>query len=527
MAPIDITPADLETVRQILRKEVPDLEVRVFGSRVSWTARETSDLDLVLMTEEPLDISHMTRLKESFSESNLPFRVDIADWADTSENFRGIIESKSVTLPSGDKTWEINHEEKEDIAIKWKEVSIGEIAEVVGGGTPSTKDIKNFNGNIPWLTPKDLAGFHDRYISRGTRNLSQKGLNNCSAKLLPKGTVLLSTRAPIGYVAIAKNPIATNQGFHSLVLRDGFLPEYIYYWMIANIKLLENYACGTTFTELSGSNLKQIRLWIPSIAIQESIAQVLGTLDDKIELNCRMSRTLETIACALFKSWFIDFDPVRAKMEGRWYRGKSLPGLPAHLYDIFPSRLVNSELGEIPEGWKVRKTSDLAIIKGGSQLQKKDILITGPVPVFGGAGLMGFTKEHNASGYVITVGRVGAYCGRFFAHRGKVWVNNNASLIVPNDDIPSEWLLFSLQRMNIDLIVKGAAQPFVSNSDLMKTKMIVPTNNIFSAFQSLTQSLILAKEHKDAESSILVSLREILLPKLISGKLQVKNAGTC
>lgn len=526
MTPIDINPADLETVCQILREKVPELEVRVFGSRVSWTARETSDLDIVLMTKEPLDIPRMSKLKESFSESNLPFRVDIVDWADTSENFREIIESKSVTLPAGDKTCESTHKvniEKKNTVSEWKEVSIGEIAEVIGGGTPSTKDINNFNGEIPWLTPKDLAGFHDRYISRGARNLSQKGLDSCSAKLLPRKTVLLSTRAPIGYVAIAKNPIATNQGFHSLIPQDGFIPEYIYYWMITNTKVLENHACGTTFTELSGSNLKQIRLRIPSVATQESIAHILGTLDDKIELNRHTSETLEAMAQVLFKSWFVDFDPVRAKMEGRWRKGKSFSGLPADLYDFFPNRLVNSELGEIPEGWKIRKASDLAIIKGGKQLQKKDIQNSGPVPVFGGAGLMGFTKEHNASGYVITVGRVGAYCGRFFAHRGRVWVNNNASLIVPNDDIPSEWLFFSLQKMNIDLIVKGAAQPFVSNSDLMKTKMIVPTNNIFSAFQSLTQSLILAKERKETESSTLVSLRETLLPNLISGKLQVES----
>ena len=94
MTPIDINPADLETVRQILREKVPELEVRVFGSRVSWTARETSDLDLVLMTKEPLDISRTVELKESFSESNLPFRVDVVDWANTSERFRKITEEK-------------------------------------------------------------------------------------------------------------------------------------------------------------------------------------------------------------------------------------------------------------------------------------------------------------------------------------------------------------------------------------------------------------------------------------------------
>jgi type I restriction enzyme S subunit len=103
-----------------------------------------------------------------------------------------------------------------------------------------------------------------------------------------------------------------------------------------------------------------LQVRIPPLPEQRAIAHILGTLDDKIELNRRMARTLEEMARALFKAWFVDFEPVRAKMDGRWRRGESLPGLPAHLYDLFPDRLVDSELGPIPEGWEVKSLSQVS-----------------------------------------------------------------------------------------------------------------------------------------------------------------------
>ncbi len=101
------------------------------------------------------------------------------------------------------------------------------------------------------------------------------------------------------------------------------------------------------------------------------------------------------MARSLFKAWFVDFEPVRAKMEGRWQRGQSLPGLPAHLYDLFPDRLVESELGEIPEGWEMRTVGDFADLQGGKQLEKDRIVPNGEIPVFGGAGVMGYTDTYN------------------------------------------------------------------------------------------------------------------------------------
>src|SRR6516165_828080 len=131
----------------------------------------------------------------------------------------------------------------------WAWASIGEIAEVVGGGTPDTKDAAaNFSvAGIPWLTPADLTGYKDAYISRGARDLSEVGYKNSSAKLMPPGTVLFSSRAPIGYCVIASNEISTNQGFKSFILKGSLSPEYLRHYLVASVDYARSKSSGTTF----------------------------------------------------------------------------------------------------------------------------------------------------------------------------------------------------------------------------------------------------------------------------------------
>ncbi len=166
---------------------------------------------------------------------------------------------------------------------------------------------------------------------KGVRSLSERGLRCSSAILLPVNTVLLTTRAPIGYVAIAKNKLATNQGFRNLVLRQGNSHEFLYYSICNKTDELKRLASGSTFGELSGTALKKILLSIPPYNEQKNISYFLSTLDDKIELNRCMNQTLEEIAQTLFKSWFVNFDPVRANLDD----GNT--GLPKHIADLFPN----------------------------------------------------------------------------------------------------------------------------------------------------------------------------------------------
>ena len=177
---------------------------------------------------------------------------------------------------------------------KWKECTLGDIGTIVGGATPSTKQPENYyDGDIAWITPKDLANYSNRFISRGERNITEIGLKSCSTQLLPKHTVLFSSRAPIGYIAIANQELCTNQGFKSVVPNEKTDYLFLFYLLKYNKDKIERLGSGTTFKEVSGSTMKNVEIRVPeSIEEQRSIAYFLSILDDKIELNSKINDNL-------------------------------------------------------------------------------------------------------------------------------------------------------------------------------------------------------------------------------------------
>ena len=189
--------------------------------------------------------------------------------------------------------------------IEWKRVKLSELGEIVGGATPSTSHEAYYNGYIPWLTPKDLAGYTSRYIKSGERNITKEGLDSCSAKMMPKNTVLFSSRAPIGYIAIAENDICTNQGFKSIVPNENIDPLFLYYLLKFNRDRIEAMGSGTTFKEVSRKTMGNVTVNIPvEKAIQRKIAAILDGLDSKIELNNKINDNLQQQAAALFSSLY-------------------------------------------------------------------------------------------------------------------------------------------------------------------------------------------------------------------------------
>ena len=190
---------------------------------------------------------------------------------------------------------------------KWKTCTINDLGRVIGGATPSTKKPENYeNGNIAWITPKDLAGFSGRYISNGERNITEQGLKSCSAQLIPKHSILFSSRAPIGYIAIAANEVCTNQGFKSIVPNDGIDYLFLYYLLKYNKKKIESLGSGTTFKEVSGSTMKSIQVTIPeTIEEQRKISTILSLIDDKIEENEKINKNLEQQAQTLYDKMMV------------------------------------------------------------------------------------------------------------------------------------------------------------------------------------------------------------------------------
>ena len=310
------------------------------------------------------------------------------------------------------------------------------------------------------------------------------------------------------------------------------------------------YQLGTTAnttvqTTINLKDLRLLRIPLPEEPERSAIAHILGTLDDKIELNRKQNETLEAMARALFKAWFVDFDPVRAKLEGRWQRGQSLPGLPAHLYDLFPDRLVESELGEIPQGWEIGSFSDaVEIIGGGTPKTTVSEYWDGEIPWFSvvdtplasdvfvvqteksitHAGLNGSSARLITKGTTIisargTVGNLAiAGCDMAF--------NQSCYALRGKNDSGSYFVFLYAQRMieHLKAMAHGSVFSTITRQTFEAVRAVLPPGNMLQQFEKNAASLLEPILGNVNSAHSLAQLRDTLLPKLISGELRVKAA---
>lgn len=218
-----------------------------------------------------------------------------------------IVRAKAAGLPAADvcKKYHITPDiydlfpsafSADNLPLGWEKKKLEDMGMIVGGGTPSTENKEFFvsaGSSIPWITPKDLSGYTGKFISYGSTDISEKGLKESSAKLMPKGTVLFSSRAPIGYCVIAENDISTNQGFKSIVPNNSGYTEYLYQFLKNNIDMISGYATGSTFKEVSGSTMKQIPILKPADDILMEFEKMIYPLNQKNKENSEQIRTLE------------------------------------------------------------------------------------------------------------------------------------------------------------------------------------------------------------------------------------------
>ena len=400
----------------------------------------------------------------------------------------------------------------------WNHLSINECADVIGGGTPSTKNPDYWDGNIPWISPKDLSNNKDKYISNGERFITELGLEKSSAKLLPVNSLLFSSRAPIGYLAINTKPVATNQGFKSLILKDEFDVEFFYYLFKQKTEFINSFASGSTFQEVSGSVVKNLSFLIPPKQEQEKISNILSKLDKKIELNQKMNKTLEEIAKTLFKSWFIDFDPVRAKAEGR------PTGLSKEISDLFPDSFENSELGEIPRGWKAGNLGTFIEPKRGKVITKSKTK-PGEVPVVaGGTKPPYYHSESNALAPIVTISASGT-AGYVNIYYEDIWASDCSYI---NKEV-TDFVFFahsflSINQERIYDLRHGAVQQHVYPKDLIELEMVTPPTSIIEDYENKVSTFHERIKCNLEEIKTLQSLRDLLLPKLISGELKITDA---
>ena len=272
-------------------------------------------------------------------------------------------------------------------------------------------------------------------------------------------------------------------------------------------------------------SLDHLTVPIPPLHEQRTIAHILGTLDEKIELNRRMNETLEAMARALFKSWFVDFEPVRAKMEGQE------PYLPPELWNLFPDQLVDSELGEIPEGWELQELGDVIEIHDSKRVplnSRQRANRQGSIPYYGAAGIMDYVDDFLFDGVYVLTGEDGTVIdtdGRPVVQYiwGQFWVNNHAHVLRGKKGISEEHLYLLLKHVNIMAFVTGAVQPKLNQKNLKAIPIVFPGEPIHAGFSELIAALFAKVRVNSDESDTLAVHRDTLLPKLISGDLRVET----
>lgn len=391
----------------------------------------------------------------------------------------------------------------------WKKLKIEDCAEVIGGGTPSTNKKEYWDGDISWITPKDLSNYNNRYISKGSRNISEKGLKYSSARLLPKNSVLLTTRAPIGYLAISKKELATNQGFKSLIMKNGNVPEFFYYLLKNNINKLLQYASGTTFMELNATNLKSIEFYIPEVYEQKRIASILSALDDKIELNNKTNKILEEMAQTIFKEWFINFN---------------FPNEDGKPYKKSGGEMIDSELGKIPKGWKVITLKDIISIAKGKKPKATSDKITEKftmpyltINCYNNEATE--YTEYNEKMHVKELDIVmvmDGNAGKIFYGKEGILSSTMAKLIVEDSNL-NELVFYFLKSIEYDLMYHtvGSVIQHADKQYMLNKKFCVSLDNLerlSDIFKCIRKEISLNKKENEKLSNI----RDSLLPKLMT-----------
>lgn len=352
---------------------------------------------------------------------------------------------------------------------------LSEIGKIVGGGTPSSKHEEYYTTNgIPWLTPKDLSNYTNMYISRGARDITEEGLKESSAKLLPAKSILVSSRAPIGYVAIADNSISTNQGFKSIVPNtDVVIPEYLYFVMKKSKAALEQVSSGSTFKEVSTKVMANFEVDIPSIEVQRKILTYLMPISQKIELNKRINDNL-------------------TKLRNLQYR-----------------QLINSNTVR-----KVKITELFNIFYGKSLPKSK--LINSGIQVFGANGLMGYTSEPSIiEKPTVTITSRGSGSGYVsYLDVGKAFLTNNLLYLDDKNNLGLSFAFEAIKASNPNQFVTGSAQPQLTIKNLSQLDITVPVDRaVIDKFRKEMHPIESTMRNNNLENYELKKLKDTLLCK--------------
>ena len=412
-------------------------------------------------------------------------------------------------------------------------VKLSDIGEVVGGSTPSTKNPDNYDGNIAWITPKDLAGYNKVYISKGERNITEMGFKSCSTKMLPKNSVLFSSRAPIGYVAISKNDLCTNQGFKSIIPNDKIDYKFLYYLLKHNKDYIASKGSGSTFKEVSGSVMKGIELSIPkNINDQKKISKVLFDIDKKIESNNEINNNLQELINDIFISKFVNYYGYTGEYE-------------------------TTEIGDIPSNWKVNNLGNVISFSNGYGWNSKDMLENNQPDTYkvfkmGNIKIGGGINKEKTRSWILKEKCSGLE--QFLSKKGDILmcmtdmkssenpllghtalidcddefvINQRVGIIRCDKDIrwPYIYTMTNLPFFinNIRSKAHSGVQVNLTTSDICDTKVLIPDKDSLEEFYKNVTPMYEEMFILNNEIEKLKELRDTLLPKLMNSEINLDN----
>lgn len=414
--------------------------------------------------------------------------------------------------------------------MELKKYKLGDVADIVNGATPSTHNSENYDGSIIWITPKDLSGQKQKIIRRGQRNISEIGFNNCSAQMIPPYNILMSSRAPIGLLAINENECCTNQGFKNLVLDKSICDtDYMYYYLQFHMKEIEALGSGTTFKEISKSALQGIEIRLPDLEKQRDIAKCLSDLDRKIELNKQINDNLEAMAKQLYDYWFVQFD--FPNEEGKPY--KSSGG----------AMVWNEKLKrEIPQGLDTPKIGDIEknIITGKTPSCADEDNFGGDIPfvtiddirgnlfVFEAQRTLSTKGADSQEKKYLPIGSLSVSCIGTIGIMGFVarlaQTNQQINSIVFEHEYNKEFLYFSLKLYFENAKAKtGNVFANMSKEEFASIIVAYPPKQILQAFHNKVAPIFDSIKNNIEEINSLTKQRDELLPLLMNGQATVNS----
>ena len=520
---IDLATDQMDIVLGILDELAPHCEARAYGPRATGTVKGRSDLDLALLGPDPLPQDVLRALREALQESELGIRVNVSDWQTFPDDFRQAIAVDCVVIRKVEFS-------------KRREITLGEICDLRSGSVFPRAAQGNRSGDYPFIKVSDMNLSANATCIQDANNwLDHSALPRLKATPLPIGTTVF---AKIGEGLkqnrlrfLGQPTIVDNNMMGAVPDTEIVDPRYFFYAMSQFD--FGNIANGSALPYLAVDDIYSLELQLPPMADQRRIAQILGALDDKIELNRRMNETLDAMCRALFHSWFVDFDPVRAKLDGRWRRGESLPGLPADRYDRFPDHLVSSELGDIPEGWAVKPLKDCYRLTMGQSPPGSTYNEDGDgLPFFQGNADFGFRYPSNRR-YCNAPTRTAKPDDTLVSVRAPVGAINMAwehccigrgLAALRHKSGSSSFTYYAVQAMQREIQqYENTGTVFGSiNKQQFETLLVLePPADVIVAFQNLVKDENMRIRQNVAASRTLADLRDGLLTKLVNGDIRI------